>query len=290
MRWTSTADNSREAIHKVDRVTHEAVANPWATTLMRLGYAAKGLVYVILGSLAVKYAVGAGGAVTDPKGALHAVDIGLFGHVLLGVVAVGLLGYMLWNLARALLDLDHRGKDAGGVILRIGFGVVALAYASLALAAFQLATSTGNGGKSTDATTQDWTGRFLNTPAGVPLVIMGGVVLLVVAGALAVEAFRAQFRRYLKSTRLSEVAEQSIVLAGRFGYAAMSVVLALIGIFLIVAAKQHNPGEAKGLGGALLQLSQTSTGPFLLGVVAIGLIAYGAFSLACAYFRRLGSS
>jgi type IV secretory pathway VirB2 component (pilin) len=284
------ADDPRGVIHKADRVTHETVANPWAIALMRLGYAAKGLVYVILGGLAVKYAVGAGGAVTDPKGALHAVDIGLFGHILLGIVAAGLLGYMLWNLARALLDLDHRGKDAKGIMLRIGFGVVALAYATLAFAAFQLATSMGNGGKSSDATTQDWTGRFLNTPLGVPLVILGGVILIVVAGALAVEAYRARFRRYIKSTNLPEVAEQGLVLAGRFGYAAMSVVLAIIGIFLIVAATQHNPGEAKGLGGALQQLTQAPMGPVLLGVVAIGLIAYGAFSLACTYYRRLGSA
>lgn len=277
-------------MRNADRVTHQTVVNPWTAALMRFGYGAKGIVYIVLGGLAAKYAVGAGGAVTDPKGALHWLDSGPFGHLLLGLIAVGLFGYALWNVARAFLDLDNRGKTAKGTLTRIGFGVVGLTYTSLAFAALQLAMNNGNGGKSTDATTQDWTGRVLNTSLGVPLVILAGIVMLGVAGALAIEVYRAHFRRYLKSTRLSKVAEQSIVLAGRFGYASLSVVLAIIGIFLIVAAKQHNPGEAKGLGGALEQLAQTSIGPLLLGIVALGLIAYGAFSLACAGYRRLGSA
>jgi hypothetical protein len=287
--WTSASNNTRQAMQNVDRVTHQTVVNPWTIALMRFGYGAKGLVYIVLGGLAAKYAIGAGGgALTDPKGALHWLDVGLFGHLLLGLVAVGLFGYALWNVARAFLDLDNRGKTAEGTLTRIGFGVVALTYASLAFAALQLAMNTGNGGKSTDATTQDWTARVLNTSFGVPLVILAGIVMLGVAGALAIEVYRAHFRRYLKSARLSHVAEQSIVLAGRFGYASLSVVLAIIGVFLIVAAKQHNPGEAKGLGGALGQLAQTSMGPLLLGVVALGLMAYGAFSLACSRYRRLG--
>ena len=289
--WTSASNSRRQAVRNADRITHRTMVNPWTIALMRFGYGAKGIVYIVLGGLAGKYAFGAGGgAVTDPKGALHWLDIGPFGHLLLGLIAVGLFGYALWNVARALLDLDNRGKKAEGIVIRIGFAVVGLTYTSLAFAAAQLAMSTGNGGKSTDATTQDWTGHVLNTPLGVPLVILAGIIMLGVAGALAIEVYRAHFRRYLKSTRLSRVTEQWLVLAGRFGYASLSVVLAIIGVFLIVAAKQHNPGEAKGLGGALAQLTQTSMGPLLLGIVALGLIAYGVFSLACARYRRLGAA
>ncbi len=285
-----TPHDARRAADKAGRVARKAGTNPASVALMRFGYGAKGVVYLILGGLAAKAAIGAGGATTDPKGALHALDIGTAGKLLLGLVAVGLFGYAFWNVVRAILDLDHRGKEAKGIITRIAFGVVALMYTLLGLTALQLATGTGNGGKSTDATTQDWTARFLNTPFGTPLVILAGVVVLAIAGALAIEAYRAHFQQYLKSGDLPETVRHLMVIAGRLGYGALSVVFAIIGIFLIVSASQHNAGQAKGLGGALQQLAQEPFGPFLLGIVALGLIAYGAFSLAEARYRRLGSS
>jgi hypothetical protein len=122
----------------------------------------------------------------------------------------------------------------------------------------------------------------------VGLVVIVGLVVLGIAAALYYRAYSAEFRQQLRPAP-GEIGN-AIVTLGRLGYAALGVVFTIIGIFLIVAAFQHNPGAAKGLGGALQTLLQQPFGHVLLLIVALGLIAYGLYSLAEARYRRIGSA
>ena len=141
-----SAEQARRAAHEV---------GPWVERLGRFGYAAKGVVYGIIGGLAAQAAIGPGGATTDTRGALAWIVQAPFGRFLLGTVAVGLAGYALWRLVQSALDTEDKGTEAGGVLARAGYAVVGVAYAALALSAIGLVL--GSSGGSDGGSAQDWT-------------------------------------------------------------------------------------------------------------------------------------
>ena len=270
------------------RVTRNAATGKWMTGFARLGYAAKGVVYLIIGFLAAKLAIGQGGSATDQRGALHTIYDQPLGKFLLIVVAIGLLAFALWSVIQAIYDTEGKGKKAKGIIARIGYAAVGLAYAALAFGAFQIATSTGSGGNSSSTSTQDATAKLLQLPLGVPLVVIVGLVVIGIAFYLFIKAYKANFQNTLNLATLRAQVKKAAIFLGRLGYGALGVVFTIIGFFLIVAAVQFNPHKAKGLDTALSELLHLPFGPVLLGIVALGLIAYGVYSLVEARYRRLG--
>lgn len=255
--------------------------------LARLGYAARGIVYLIIGGLAIKLATGFGGKITDQHGALQAISQEPFGKFLLVIVAIGLVGYALWKFIEAFFDTDSVGTRAKGMVGRVGDVATGIAYALLALGAISIITGSGNGGKSSNASTQDWTAKLLHNPFGVFLVVVIGLIVIAVAAYLFYRAYAADFRKRLNLSSLSPQWRNWAILSGRFGYAALGVVYGIVGIFLIVAAVKNNASQAKGLSGALQVLIHQPFGPVLLAVVALGLIAYGIYSFVEARYRRL---
>jgi hypothetical protein len=210
-----------------------------------------------------------------------------FGKYLLIAAGIGWFGYALWCVIEATLDTEHYGSDAKGVVARLGYAVVAVAYGALAYLAFGLATGKSSGGKSSNTQAHDWTARLLAAPGGVALVIVLGLVVLAVAGILFRRAYTADFRRQLEMGQAGANVEKGVILLGRIGNAALGSVFTIIGVFFIVAALQHNPDQAKGLSGALSALLAQPFGNLLLAIVALGLLAYGAYSLAQARYRRI---
>jgi len=263
-----------------------AEASPWIEGLGRFGYAAKGVVYLIIGWLAVQAALGRGGEATDQRGAMAHIAEAPFGRSLLVVLAVGLLGYALWQVVRAVLDTDHKGTDAKGLFWRAIHAGVAAIYVGLAWSAFRIATEAGELQGGTE-TLQDWTAWLMGQPLGPWLV---GLI-----GACVVLNGLFQFRQALKSrltddlslTDLGAEHREWITRIGRAGYAARGVAFLMIGGFLVTAALHANPGEAQGLDGALATLAGQPFGPYLLGLVAAGLAAWGVFALVEARYRRM---
>jgi len=211
---------------------------------------------------------------------------------LLALVVIGLIGFAIWCFLQAWFDTEGKGSDIKGIIGRLGYGVTGVSYAFLAFGAFQLVAGSGTSGatKSTTSSTQDVTAQLLKHSWGVNLVVILGLIVVGVACYMFAEAYTARFQRRLLLTGLSAQFRRGVILLGRFGYAALGVVFGLIGIFLIVAALQHNPHEAKGLDAALRTIIQQPFGPVLLGIVALGLIAYGVYSFVEARYRRVGVS
>ncbi|HEU5439983.1 MAG TPA: DUF1206 domain-containing protein [Ktedonobacterales bacterium] len=286
-RAKGAARDAKNAVSEAKEGTRQAAVSPWAVTMMRLGVAAKGLVYVIMGGLAAAAALGRGGATTDTKGAVRVLALGSLGHLLLLVVAVCLFGYVLWCLARAIFDLDHVGNGVKGIVSRVGYAVLGIAYIGLALAALQIGLG-GSGGASSDQQTRDVTATLMRSGLGTALVALGGVVMLCVALALVRVVWQADFMKHFKHSETGAGLESALRWLGRLGYGALAVVTAEIGIFLIVAALRHDPGETRGLGSALATLAAQPNGHLPLAVVALGLIAFGVFSFAEARYRWFG--
>jgi hypothetical protein len=282
----------QNAGYTANRTARNVASSRWMTLLARLGYGAKGVVYLIIGWLAVQVAIGAGGKTTDQRGALQTIHAQPFGRFLLALLIVGLIGFAIWCFLQAWFDTEGKGSDLKGIIGRLGYAVTGVSYFILAFGAFQLVTRTGSGSatKSSTASTQDVTAQLLSHSWGVVVVVLLGLIIIGVACYMFTKAYTAKFQRRLLLTGLSAQFRKGVIFLGRFGYAALGVVFSIIGIFLVIAAVQHNPHEAKGLDTALATLAHEPFGQVLLGIVALGLVAYGVYSFFEARYRRVGVS
>jgi Na+/proline symporter len=266
-----------------ERATREA--SPWIERLGRFGYAAKGVVYLVIGVLAVQAALGKGGGTTDQRGALAQIAAAPFGRILLVLLTIGLLGYAVWRFVQAAKDTEGKGSEPKGLLARAGYAGVGVLYLGLAFSALRLLL--GSGGSSGQQQAQDWTARLLGQPMGAWLVGLAGMAVIANGMSQLYRAYSAKFREKLRTSEMELRQVDWVTKVGRAGYAARGVAFGLIGLFLIQAARHGEPGEVRGLDGALAALAEQPSGPEMLGLVAAGLAAYGIFALVEARYRRM---
>ena len=259
-------------------------AAPWIERFARLGYAASTAVYVTIGALAAKAAFGAGGRTTGTRGALQTIVEQPMGRVLLAIVAAGMFGFAAWQLVAAVTDAERKGTEPRGLARRAGMVGTAVIYTGLGLAAVRLVMGTG-GGESDGQRAEHWTARLLALPAGRWLVGLVGAGIIGYGLYQLYRAYAAKVRKHLDLSTLSPNAATWVVRFGRFGLAARGVVFTIIGWFVMRAAMQYDPSQASDIGEALATLERQPYGPWLLGVVALGLVAYGLYQLVNARYR-----
>ena len=262
-------------------------AAPWIIRLARIGYAAKGAVYIIIGLLAVQLAFGDGGETTDSRGALQRIGESSAGDFALALIGIGLLGYAIWRLIASATDAEGRGSEAKGMAIRAGQAARGLAYGALGVEALRLMTADGGSGGGNG--TAHWTARLLGVPFGRWLVIAAGVGVIGYALYQLYRAASDKVRKHLALEQADATTATWVVRLGRFGIAARAVVFALMGWFLIRAALNANASEAGGVDRSL-DFLRSSWGPLILGIVAVGLVAYGCYQLANARYRRMRMS
>jgi len=239
---------------------------------------------MIIGVLALRVATGDGGRTTDAKGALETLLAQPFGQILLGLAAVGLLGYSMWKFIQAIRDPDREGTDASGLAKRCGYvlsGVIHLMLAFWAGGVLLGVGQSGGGG------TTEWTAWLMNQPFGRWLVGIAGAGVMIGGLAQMVEGFRGNLAKRLKVGEVDEPQLTWIQRMGRCGMLARGVVFGLIGWFLIDAALSANPNESGGLDKALDTLLSSPGGAWWLGLTAAGLLLYGAFQVALARYREV---
>jgi uncharacterized membrane protein len=257
-------------------------------TLMRLGYVARGLVYGVIGALAFQVALGVGGALADPQGAIVALGKTPLGGTVLYGVLVGLIGYALWGIIRGVFDPLHKGADAKGIAERVGFAVSGLSYMLLAFATYGLitgGTAAAHNGAQT-AQTQQTAGSILSKSWGPWVVGLAAVIAIGIGLLQMFKGLRPNFERQFQPYALSSNQRKWIDRLGRFGTAARGVVFTLVGMFLFLAAYHHDPSQAKGIDAVLAALLGQPYGPWLLGVVALGLVAFGIYSAMSGLWLR----
>ena len=263
---------------RVERAAHSAArtAAPWVEMLARLGFAAKGAVFIIMGLIAASAAFTGGGQTEGSSGALASLADSTWGRLALGLIAVGLAGYVVWRVISAVMNPEH---DKAGK--RAFYAITAVIYAGLALEATRLAMGRFGGG---DDGAAHWSAELMSQPFGQLLMGAVGVAVLVYGLQQIWHGWRVDLDERLDMTAMSRSGRAWTIRLGRFGLAARGVVLAIIGGFFLVAAIQSDPSEARGIGGALSMMREI---PWLLGIVALGLVAYGLYQIVRARYRRI---
>jgi len=255
----------------------------WLTKGARFGLIAKGVVYALIGILAIQAALGSARRVGGSKEAVQYLGSQPFGQALLVVVGIGLFAYAAWNFIMAVGDTENEGTGAMGIVKRLGFAASGVVNAAVAVTALQLAL--GSNGEEGGAKT--WAARVMHQPFGHWLLGALGVVVIGVAVGQFYLAYTKRFLEKLDTASMSEKVRRAVTRMGQAGYASRGVVFPIIGGALVSAALTHDPSEAKGMGEALHTVAASTHGKILLLVVAAGLLAYGAFTVALAKYRRV---
>lgn len=263
----------------VHHAKHEvrAQGSNWKDTIGRVGLAGRGVLYAVIAFLALQMALGSPDEEASSSGAFEWIEEQPLGKVLLITLTVGLCCLALWRFLDAAVGDPVEGDEASD---RVRFAAKGAVYTSLAAGALSVLLS-GSSGSASDESERQATGVVLDWPLGQWIV---GLVGLGVIGYAAYtfkrHALDGRFRKRLSTS------SESVVRFGKAGYAARSAVWAVVGVLLIQAAVTHDPDQAGGLSTALQEMASTAWGPWLLGAVAIGLLAFGAFCVAEAKYRR----
>jgi Domain of Unknown Function (DUF1206) len=253
--------------------------------LARFGLVARGVIYAIVGVIAVQIAFGGGGQ-ADKGGAVAELAGHSYGSVALWLVAVGVAGLTLWRLGEAAFgaagsggkELAQRAKSLARAAL-YGFFCVSLVL-------FLLGDS-NRATKSSNSQSQSLTARVMQHTGGRWLIALAGVVVIGVGGYLAYRGAAKKFLKHLNLATASARTRTAVTRLGQYGGIARGVIAAGIGIFLLVAAIRFDPDKAKGVDGTLRSLADAPFGPVLLTVVAVGLVAFGAYSCCEARWREV---
>jgi len=253
--------------------------------LGRTGLVAQGTIYALVALLAIQVALGGRDTSHKPdkEGALKLVADQPAGGWLLGALALGFAAYALWRLSQALVDRNDKGGDAKGVAKRFGYFCVGAWYAVLAVLAVKVMLGSGGSGGNEQQTTA---GVF-GWPLGRELVFAVAAGLFVAAGWNVYRALSGKLDKHLRTHELGERERTTVVAIGGVGHLARGAVFALIGAFFAKAAIEFDPKQARGLDGALLELTQQPYGRLVLGGVAVGLAAFGLWCVAQARYREV---
>jgi Domain of Unknown Function (DUF1206) len=256
-------------------------AMPW---LARAGLAARGVIYVLIGIIAVQIAFGSAGHQADRSGALHLVASTPLGKAALWLLVVGFAGMCLWRASQAIWgspgeDGKKASKRAAAAARAVFYGVVTFGVLKYAL---------GLGApSSSDSQSKDLTATALHYPGGQVLVVIAGLAFVGGGGYLAWRAFKKKFLKHLDMGSASPATRRAVERIGQAGGIARGAVFATAGIFLVIAGIDASPDKAKGVDSALRALARTPAGPWLLVAVAAGLILFGVYSFCESRWREV---
>jgi hypothetical protein len=240
-------------------------------------------VYVLIGILALQIAFVDRAEQADQQGAFQTLAQNGFGKAILWLVILGFVGYGLWQASEAAWGHRTERDDRKRTANRIESAVKAVIYLVLAVVAFRVVTGTSKGGQGGEQVTA----KALQLPGGQVLVGLAGVAIVAAAVLLAWRGLRTKFEEHLDLAELGPGARSALITLGKVGYIARGVVFSLVGILVVAAAVTFDPDKARGMDAALRQVAAQPYGPWLLSLMALGLMCFGAYSFAESRYRRL---
>ncbi|MEU5275423.1 DUF1206 domain-containing protein [Streptomyces asoensis] len=277
----NTSALTRNGRVRAERAARGSVAKGAA----KAGFAARGVIYLLVGLLALQIAFGDSGHEADRRGALAEIAEKPFGSVLLWALGIGLVGMALWRLSEAVFGgVGADGRSAKKRLAALGRCAF---YSFVAYSVLAFAAGSGDGGGSSDEQSRDVTARVLELPGGRWIVGAAGVGIAVAGLWIGVRAVMRKYHKHLRLGEMSPRVRRLVDVTGVGGGAARGLVFAAAGVFAVRAAVEYQPDEAKGFDDTLRSFAGTPAGPGLLACVAAGLVLFGLFSFAMARWRKV---
>src|SRR6516164_5802576 len=265
----------------VRRTARRASGSPAAHGLARAGLTARGVIYILVGWVAVLVALGRSSREADQQGALHLLAGRSYGQVSLWLLGIGFAGYALWRLSEAAFGVTGEPPGAGPRLKSLARAVI---YAGLSYLTFTVISGTD---RSQSRRQQDVTATAMQHTAGRVLVGVAGLAVVICGLVLVIEGVRKKFMKYLRTGQLSPRMRQVVKVLGMTGTIARGLVFALAGVLVIDAAITHKAAESGGIDKALLTLRDQPFGEFLVLLAALGLVVFGLYGLCEARWRRV---
>jgi len=263
------------------RTARRASDSPAAHFLARAGLTARGVIYILVGWVAVLVALGQSSREADQQGALQVLAGKPYGLVSLWLLGIGFTAYALWRLSEAAFGVTGEPPGAGPRLKSLARSVI---YAGLAYLTFDVISGTG---RSQSRQQQDMTATAMQHPAGRWAVGIAGLIIVICGLVLVAEGARRTFMKYLRTAQMSARTRRVVELFGMIGTIARGLVFALVGVLVIDAAVTHKASQSGGIDKALLTLRDQPLGEFLLLVAALGLVVFGVYGLAEARRRKV---
>jgi uncharacterized membrane protein len=258
-----------------------AADSPAARALARAGLTARGVLYILIGLVAILVALGQSSREADQQGALQLLAGKPYGLVALWLLGIGFAAYSLWRLSEAAFGVTGEGHGAGP---RLKSLVRAIIYAVFGYLTFQTIAGAAGSQKKKQ---QDLSGTIMHHTGGQWLVGIVGLIIVAAGAVLMIEGIRRKFLKHLQLGQLQPKARRAVERLGMIGTTARGAVFALAGVLVVEAAITHKPGKAGGLDKALQTLHNQPFGEFLLAIAALGLIIFGIYGLCEARWRRV---
>ena len=262
----------------------KAEYSPLMEALTRLGFGVRGVIYMTMGILAFKLVLGKGGSLVTQKEAIAAIGSQPAGRFMLWIVLVGLISYALWGVVRALMDPLHKGRDLKGLVTRFGYLVSAFGYSVLVPTTYGYIKG---GSASSGSSIQKFIAQMMALPLGRWVVGILGLAFVIGGFYQIYQGVKANFDRQFKVYALTAWQAKTATGVARFGTVARGVVYGVAGGLVMLAAIQANPNQPADLDAALAALLKLPFGIWILGVVALGLVAFGFYSMLSALWFRL---
>jgi hypothetical protein len=261
---------------------------PWGTlaeVAARLGYVARGFVYISIGLIALLAVAGLTPRAQGALGALEAWGQWPPGLMLLWLTGLGLYGFAGWRALQAFFDADRQGRSPRAWASRAGQAISGIVYGGLAVSVFGLIDALEDLHQADDqAKTRAFVADVLTWPLGEALVLGLGVFILAAGIGSVVRAFIDHFGRGLKCDARTAAWAGALARVGYFGRGAAMLPA---GVFMLAAGWHARASEARSLGGALQTLHEQPLGDLVLTLVAAGLVAFGAFGFVEAWYRPI---
>ena len=275
---------------EAQRTARRAADSDWTDRLARLGFCARGLIYMIVGAIAFEIARSPKSGADEEaskEGALREIADRSFGRPLLVVLAIGLAGYALWRATEALWGRRDEDDEAKRLAKRAFSGFRAILYATFCVTTVRFATRPSSSGGGGDEQEESWTARALDWPLG--QLIVGAVGAGLIGGGLwvAYRGLAQKFEKRLDTSDMGPTTGTVVDVLGTVGLAARGLVFSVAGFLFVKAAIDFNPEEATGVDGTLRTIADHAYGQVLLTATAAGLVAYGLYSFFEARYRQL---
>jgi len=274
-------------VQDAKRKARRAGNSEWLDRAARVGFAARGLLYLTIAFLAVSIARGRSGQTADKQGAVRALADTSIGTFLLVVLVVGFVGLGLWQAAEAIWGKRQEREDAKRAAKRAGAAGKAVLYLVLAGTAASVLFGGERSKGGGDQKEQSWTAKVLDVPGGRLIVGLAGLVVIGAGAWLLVRGVRRKFEKHLDTSSMSHSMCRAATTLGLLGHVARGVVAGLAGLLLVKSALDYDAQQAKGVDGTLRTIAEQPYGRVLLLLAAAGLAAFGLYSFVEARYRRL---